>query len=125
MPPIHWNDIDIDYRYGMFAINDSDSICFYYYRDTTDGVCIKKMMFDITDYENEGKMKWGKINISKFIFNNHSALLVEKVEKNSNNYYNIIYIPDKKIAIGYLGLEENYSSYKEFIYNIKITDCTK
>lgn len=124
-PPIYWNDITINYNYGMFSIKDDKSICFYYYDNTNEGICIKKMNSNDTTYEKIDKNEWNYINTNQILYNNYNAIQVEKTKKSNDYYYNIIYIPDKKIAVGYLGLRENYYKYKELIDRIRFEDDVK
>ena len=121
-PPIKWNGVYIDYKYGMHVSTYNSSISIQYYgRENEESLGV--FMEDDPVLDNYTKRNYsgtgftfisGKFNE----YNGHKVYTEELIKDSNKRYMKIYHILDLPIALGYAGPTERLPEYQYVIDSI-------
>lgn len=127
-PPVVWNNVRVDFNFGIHYYDHGDSISFHYWgKEGQEGVSIVKdfilsedEIINSTKSQDVSKV----LSISSGYIDGHPTIEVDKIKKINGEFFKNIYIPDLKIAIGYGGPADRFVKYQHIISSIHIINTT-
>ncbi len=128
-PPIEWNGLTIDYKYGMDVMEYGDWIAIQYLGKGNEESLRVQLMGkqSIEQFKSRSYNGTGFTFISDRIAKQYGhEIYVLTIKKDDNNRYMVIYhVIDLDIAIGYAGPQERFSAYEEVIDSILYLNIKK
>jgi hypothetical protein len=123
-PPIVWNNVMINYNFGIHYYDHKDSISFHYWgKEGQEGISVVK---DITLSKEDiintaiSQKEFKLLSISPGVIDGHQTIEVEKIKNINGEFYKSIYILDRNIAVGYGGPRDRYMQYEHIISSLHI-----
>ena len=128
IPPITWNGITVDYKFGMHVIKHESSITIHYWgKEGEEGVGIFLRSKPTKDLLRERKSSDGMFTEISGIFaqfKGNDAYIEEKIKKTNNRYMKLYHVLNLPIAFGYGGPPERMAVYEEVINSISFSNST-
>lgn len=124
-PPAVWNQITVDYKYGMHVVqHDNSTITIHYWgKEGEEGVNITLLSKPTAQYLLDRKNNsndFTRISAKFDYFDGHKVYIEDKIKNSNGMYMRIYYLMDTPVYFGYGGPRDRLAVYQYVLESIKV-----